>query len=120
MWGKFSRSMGWAFQGIICTLKSERHMRFHLLATIIALFTGVWLNISAWQWLFIILAIVLVWITELINTAIEAVVDLYTSRRHPLAKIAKDVAAGAVLVASLYSLVVALVIFLPKLLKLFK
>ncbi|MEG6614827.1 diacylglycerol kinase family protein [Peptococcaceae bacterium 1198_IL3148] len=116
MWSRFSRSLGWAFKGIIWALKTERHMQFHLLATVAAILVAYWLKISVTQWLFIIFAIALVWMAELINTAIEAVVDLCTQDHHPLAKVAKDVAAGAVLIAAVNSLVVAALVLLPKLL----
>lgn len=112
---KFSRNLGWAVRGIIYAVRTEPHMRFHLSSTVVVILAGWWLDISAIQWLFVIFAIALVWVAELINTAIEAAVDLYTSDYHPLAKVAKDVAAGAVLVAAVNSLMVAGIIFLPKL-----
>lgn len=120
MLGKFYISLGWAVQGIVYALKNERHMRFHLAATLVALLVGWWLHLLPSQWLMVILAITLVWTAELINTAIEAVVDLHTSHHHPLAKVAKDVAAGAVLVTAINALVVAAVIFAPKLATLVK
>lgn len=118
MLGKFGSSLGWAVQGIVYALKNERHMQFHLAATLMVLLVGWVLTLTPTQWLMVAFAITLVWVTELLNTAIETVVDLYTSHYHPLAKIAKDVAAGAVLVAAINALVVAMVIFLPKLAKL--
>jgi diacylglycerol kinase len=90
-------------------------MQFHLLATIVVIFTGIWLKLTITEWLLISFAITLVWVAELINTAIEAVVDMHTKDHHPLAKAAKDVAAGAVLVAAANSLVVAVLVLLPKL-----
>lgn len=120
MLGKFSSSLGWAVQGVVYALKNERHMKFHLAATLLVLLAGWWLTLTPWQWLMVVFAITLVWVTELLNTAIEAVVDMYTNHYHPLAKASKDVAAGAVLVAAINALVVAVVIFLPKLVKLLK
>lgn len=120
MLGRFYTSLGWAIQGIVYALKKEKHMRFHLGATLAVLLLGWWLTLTPWQWLMVVFAIALVLATELINTAIEALVDLHTDQYHPLAKAAKDVAAGAVLVAAINSLVVAAVIFLPKLLALIK
>ncbi|WP_031513270.1 diacylglycerol kinase family protein [Desulfofalx alkaliphila] len=110
---RFAGSLGWALQGIAYALKTQPHMRFHLLATLGVAAAGIWFNISLNHWLYVSFAVALVWVTELINTAIESVVDLQTTEYHPLAKAAKDVAAGAVLVAAINSLIVAAVVFLP-------
>ncbi|MTI81472.1 MAG: diacylglycerol kinase family protein [Firmicutes bacterium] len=114
MLSNFSRSLGWALSGIFYALKNEPHMRFHLLGTFGAVLVGLWLGLTASEWLHIIFAVALVWVAELINTAVECVVDLYTAEYHPLAKTAKDVAAGAVLVTAINSLVVAGLVFVPK------
>jgi undecaprenol kinase/diacylglycerol kinase (ATP) len=77
---------------------------------------GVVLKINANEWISLVLIVTIVLILELINTAIETVVDMISLKFHPLAKIAKDVTAGAVLVASIGAIVVGVMIFLPKLL----
>jgi diacylglycerol kinase (ATP) len=87
-------------------------MRFHFCVAVLALLAGVVYGLNATELLVLLFAISLVIIAELFNTAIEAVVDLVTSSYHPLAKYAKDVAAGAVLIASLNACVVGLLLFL--------
>ena len=101
-----------AWQGVISSIKTQGHMKFHVLATIVVISLGVWTHISVIEWMFLTVVIGAVVITEMINTAIECTVDLCTQERHPLAKTAKDIAAGAVLVASIVSLIVGYFIFL--------
>ncbi len=94
-------------------------MRFHLCASIIVLLLSYCIKITAAEWLFVIVAIGGMFALELVNSAIERVVDLVTADYHYLAKQAKDLAAGAVFVYALVSLVIGLVIFLPYVLKFF-
>ena len=82
----------------------------------IAIFLGFYLNISRIEWLFIIISIVLVFMAELLNTAIETLVDLLSPERNEKAGRIKDLAAGSVLLASIMALAVGIIIFLPKLL----
>lgn len=114
---KVAKSFLYAFQGILTAVRAERNMKIHVCMTVIVLLVGLWLRLSAVEWLFILLAICGVIALELINTAIERVVDLVTGEYHPLAKQAKDTAAGAVLVYAFLSVVIGLIIFVPKLLK---
>lgn len=94
---------------------SENNARIHLLASIVVILTGIYVELSAQEWLWIALAIALVWILEAINTAIEALVDLASPDFHPLAGKAKDIAAAAVLIASIFAVIVGIIIFFPKL-----
>ena len=119
------RSGGWlcqrisAFQdavrGLRMLLADEPHARFHAAATVVVLWLGFWLEISAAEWCAVILAIGMVWVGEAVNTAIEAVVDLVSPERHALAGKAKDIAAGAVLLAAVTAGSIGGVVFLPKL-----
>ncbi|TJY43601.1 diacylglycerol kinase family protein [Cohnella pontilimi] len=93
-------------------------MRFHVGAAIAAAAAGIWLRIPAGGWLWLGAAVSAVWTTELINTAVERTVDLATPERHPLAKAAKDAAAGAVLVAASFAVFVGLVVLAPPLCRL--
>lgn len=88
---------------------------FHLPAAALVVLVGFWLGVSVGEWLWLVQAIFMVLITETLNTAIEKSVDLATQEQHPLAAKAKDLAAGAVLLSAVYALIVALIIFLPKL-----
>jgi diacylglycerol kinase (ATP) len=113
-----SRSLLWSFnyavQGIVYALRTQRNMRLHVLAAVTVLIACLGLRIGGFGLVAIVFAICLVLVTELVNTAIEAAVDLATEGLDPLAKIAKDVAAGAVFIASINAVVVAyLVMFEP-------
>ncbi|HEX9033724.1 MAG TPA: diacylglycerol kinase family protein [Streptosporangiaceae bacterium] len=112
----FVRSFSFAGQGVWHVLRTQRNMRVHLAAAIAVVIAGVVLRISAAGWAAVALAIGLVLVAEIFNTVVEAIIDLQTSEYHPLAKVAKDSAAGAVLVASIAAVGVAVAVFLPRLL----
>lgn len=118
MTGPKGRSLIWSFnyaiEGIVYTLKTQRNMRIHVAAAILTLVGALVLEVDRASLAAIVFAISLVFIAELVNTAIEAAVDVATERYDPLAKVAKDVSAGAVLIAAMNALVVAyLVLFAP-------
>jgi diacylglycerol kinase len=104
-----------AFQGILHGCKTEMHMRIHLLATVVVLGLGIYLNVSAWEWCVLVLCMGVVLAAELLNAAIERLANRITLEHDPLIGQAKDLAAGAVLIASLSALVAGLIIFLPRL-----
>lgn len=111
---RYKKSFLHAIDGIIYAMKYEHNMIIILLATLVTVSLGLLLKISTTEWLFCILVIGLVAGAEMINTAIEAVVDLETLKTHPLAKIAKDTASSATLVFSMTALIGGLIIFIPK------
>lgn len=119
MISKFFRSRGrsfrHAFNGIASFYKAETNARIHLFFTTAAVFCGFLFKISAIEWCCVLIVIGMVMTAEAINTAIERNVDLATLERHPLAKDAKDIAAAAVLFSAFISVIVGLLIFLPKL-----
>lgn len=108
-----------ALRGIVYCIKTEKHMRVHMFFAVLAVGLSWYLQISTIEWLLIILVITLVITLEIINSAIERTVDLYTLEEHPLARVAKDAAAGAVLIAALSALIIGAVVFLPKICKYF-
>lgn len=110
-----AESIGYALEGIKFAVIEGRNFKIQLGFTVLVSILGYVLKINSNEWLSLILIITLVLILELINTAIETVVDMVSLKFHPLAKIAKDVTAGAVLVASVSSILIGIVIFLPKL-----
>ena len=112
------RSFGHAFRGLKVLLQTQQNARIHAVATLLVLAAGALFGISPVEWALIALAVAGVWTAEALNTAIEFLVDLASPELHPLAAKAKDVAAGAVLVAAIGSLVVAVVVFGPHVLKL--
>lgn len=107
-----------AFAGVRYLLWTQRNAKIHCAIGAIAVTMGFMLHITRIEWLALVLTIALVLTMEGVNTAIEAAVDLASPNYHALAKIAKDVAAGTVLLASIASVVVGLIIFLPHLLPL--
>lgn len=109
--GSFVNSFKVAVQGIGHTIRTERNIKFQLAAAAAVIAGGLFFSISRIEWLFIGLAITLVLSAELMNTAVEKTVDLVTDEEHPLAKIAKDAAAGAVLITAAFAVIVGLVIF---------
>lgn len=108
-----------AFVGIFSAFKTEKNLKIHSLATILVILLGIYFKITKLEWLACILTISQVIVSELINTAIEESVNLASPGYNETAKIAKDVAAGAVLFAALISIIVGIIIFLPYILKLF-
>jgi diacylglycerol kinase len=113
----FWRSFAFAGQGVWHVVKTQRNMRVHLLAGLAAVVLGVILRIGAADWACVLTVIGLVLTAEALNTVVEALVDMYTDEFHPLAKIAKDVAAGAVLISSLAAVGVGIAVFLPRFLR---
>ena len=111
------KTFGYAFEGILTGIRKERNMRIHTVAMILVVFFGTVLGLSATEWCICLVLFGLVMALELVNTAVEAVVDLVTEERKPLAKIAKDTAAGAVLIAAIMAAVIGCIIFLPKILE---
>jgi len=111
---KLTKSFSFAIAGIKYTLKTQPNMRIHLGIAFIAVMAGVAFQIPSSEWLALVIVVSFVFILEILNTAIETLVNLYTEDYHELAKIAKDTAAGAVMVAAIMSVCVGLIIFLPK------
>lgn len=106
-------SFRYAFEGLVAAFKEEPNLKFHFLAGFLVLIASFLLNISKSDWVVVIILIGFVIAVELTNTAIEAVVDGLIQEHHPSAKIAKDISAGAVLVAALTAAVVGILIFWP-------
>ncbi|MBR6033630.1 MAG: diacylglycerol kinase family protein [Clostridia bacterium] len=103
-----------AFSGIAYAIKTQANIKIQLAMVVIVMVAGAILKFSAIEFVFLTFACGLVLVTEMLNTSIEATVNLVTDKFHPIAKIAKDVGAGAVLIASLNALVVGLILFIGK------
>ena len=114
--GGLVESFRYAFAGIWHTFKTQRNARIHLSIAIAVIVVGIILDLKPGEWAIIGLTIGFVFIAEMLNTVIEAMIDLVTEEYHPLAKQAKDVAAGAVLVAAITAVVIGLLILGPPLL----
>ena len=114
------KSFGYAFEGIFAGIRGERNMKIHCFAAVCVIVAGVLFHISVTEWCICLVLFGLILSLELVNTAIEAVVDLVTKDKKPLAKLAKDTAAGAVLIAAVMAAMAGLLIFVPKLVSLLK
>ena len=108
-------AVGHAFRGWRHVLRTQQNAWVHSLVTTIVFALGLWLGLPARDWAVLVLTIAMVFTAEFINTAIEAVVDLASPEKHPLAKVGKDVGAGAVLVAALSAVLIGLLILGPPL-----
>lgn len=110
-----ARSFSYAFQGWAYVLRTQRNAWIHTFVTLVVLALAFWLRLPRVEWAILLLTLMAVWMAELINTALESVVDLTMLDPHPLAKIAKDVAAAAVLVGALGAVLIGLLILGPPL-----
>ncbi len=107
------RSFKYAFEGLMSGVKTERNWKLGIVEAIIVIFAGFYLNISREDWIIVIILIGVVLYAELCNSAIEAIVDSFTSHEHPGAKLAKDFSAGSVVILIIAAAIVGLIIFLP-------
>ena len=111
---KLINSFKYAIEGFISSFKTERNMKIHILAMIVAIALGFYCKLSLIEWCFITFAIALVIGSELFNTSIETIVDMVSPEKNPKAKLAKDISAAAVLVFAIGALVTGVIIFIPK------
>jgi diacylglycerol kinase (ATP) len=107
------RKFAAAFNGICYCLRTQVNMLIHLAATLAVVGLAWYLQLPSWEWAILVLAIAMVLAAEAFNTAVEVMVNLTTKQYHPLARIAKDVAAGAVLIAALGAVMVGYFVFGP-------
>ncbi|ANZ94496.1 MULTISPECIES: diacylglycerol kinase family protein [Brochothrix] len=113
----FRRSFRLAFNGIKLVFKYEKNMKVHCLASVLIVIFGLFFSLKQTEWLFLVIAITSVIFAEMVNTACERIVDLCTSEYNELAKQAKDIAAGAVLIATIGAVITGSVIFIPYLIE---
>lgn len=107
------RSFAYAFAGVWTMLRSQHNAWIHLVATVLVCVAAFAVGLSTAEWCWIVLAIMSVWTAEALNTAFEFLADVASPEFHPLVKHAKDVAAGAVLIAAAGAGVIALLVFVP-------
>lgn len=112
------KSFGFAFNGLKISIEEEHNSRVHLLATICVIIAGFAFKISTFEWISIVIAIGFVFTLELINSAIENISDFVSPEKHESIKKIKDLAAAGVLLSALTALIVAFIIFIPKILAL--
>ena len=116
---RFLNSVKYSIEGLNHAYKNEQSLWLHGGGVFLAVILGIVLKINFYEWAVIIVAFVVVLAIELLNTAIEAVVDLVTKEIHPLAKIAKDCGSAAAFVSSLVAVIIGLFVFVPYIIKLF-
>lgn len=113
MWSylcKRAKSFHHAGAGILRLVREERNAQIHLLATVVVAMAGAWMHLSVVEWCLVILAIVLVWAAEAMNSAIERVCDVVSREQHPMIGAAKDLAASAVLIVAIGALLVGVLL----------
>ena len=108
------KSFVYAFEGVMYFIKHEAQALIHLIAIVAVIGAGYWFNISLTEWIAVIFAIGIVVSAEMLNTAIEKLTDMVSPQINEQAKIVKDLAAGAVLIASLTAFIIGIIVFLPK------
>ncbi|HLJ34937.1 MAG TPA: diacylglycerol kinase family protein [Ktedonobacteraceae bacterium] len=118
-WAKFIAGFGFAFSGLWYALRTQRNARVHAALATLAILLGILLRISNVEFALIFVAITSVFIAEMFNTVFELCIDLVSPEYHPLAKIAKDVSAGAVLLNAMLAIIIALFVYGPHLWALF-
>lgn len=116
---RFLNSIKNSWDGYVYAYTNEQSLTIHAILAILVIFSGFYFHASRTQWTVIVLVMTIVVIAELLNTAIEAVVDLVTEEYHPLAKIAKDCASAAVFTSSILAAGLYIYVFLPQIIKLF-
>jgi len=114
-WTSRLKSFKYAWEGISAFLQSEHNAWIHFMCSIAVLTLAVLIPVNTTELLALVFAIGFVWVAEMFNTCIERMLDFVSPERHPEIKFIKDLAAGAVLVAALVSVIVAIVVFIPKL-----
>lgn len=107
------RSFGHAFQGWWYVLRTQRNAWLHVIIALVVFALSLWLCLDAFQWSVVLLTTAMVFAAEFFNTAIEALVDLSSPQEHPQAKIAKDVAAAAVLITAMGAVIIGILVLGP-------
>ncbi|WP_396136029.1 diacylglycerol kinase family protein [Bacillus sp. NEB1478] len=111
-WKKLISSFKYAFEGIVAVFKNEQNFKIHTIISVVVILTAIALDFSNLRMIILLIIIGMVLALELVNTAVEKTVDLVTQNVHPLAKQAKDAAAGAVLVFSIFAVIIGILLFI--------
>ncbi len=109
-------SFRFAIEGIVYTFRTQRNFKIHCAITLAVAVVGLWVGLGTDQWAILAVTVTLVFVAELLNTALEAIVDHVSPEFHALAKVAKDCAAGAVFTTAFFAVIVGLLVVGPKLL----
>lgn len=115
---RFLNSWKYSFDGLKYAYTHEQSLLLHITLSLVAIALGLYFKITGTQWILLLLVMSILMITELLNTAVEATVDLVTDKFHPMAKVAKDCGSAAALIGTLLATIVAGYVFLPHIIKL--
>ena len=110
-----AKSFQYALEGWWYVLRTQKNTWIHAVASLAVVALGLWLGLSRTDWALIIITMTIVWMAEFVNTALEAIIDMTTPEEHPLAKVAKDVSAAAVLLGACAAVLVGILILGPPL-----
>ena len=110
-----AKSFQYALEGSWYVLRTQKNTWIHAVASLAVVALGLWLGLLRTDWAIIIITMTIVWMAEFVNTALEAIVDMTTPEEHPLAKVAKDVSAAAVLLGACAAVLVGILILGPPL-----
>jgi diacylglycerol kinase len=113
----FLRSFGYALAGVVYVVRTQRNMRVHLVIATVVVLAAIFWRLTPLEWAVIVLTMGVVFAAEMVNTVAELAVDLLTEEYHPMAKVAKDVSAAAVLITAIAAVAVGIAIFGPRLLR---
>ena len=108
------KSLKYGVAGLLYVVAREQSIRFASVVTVLVVAVGIWLQVATWLWALLVLALGNIWVTECLNTAIEAAINLETSDPHPMAKVGKDVASAASLMSTVVFVAVVLLILVPR------
>ncbi|MCG8338283.1 MAG: diacylglycerol kinase family protein [Proteobacteria bacterium] len=108
------RSINHAIEGIKIVLLTQHNAWIHAFATLLVVIAGILFSVSKTEWIWLIIAIVMVWVAEALNTAFELLCDVTSPEFHPIVKKSKDVAAGSVLISAIGSIIIGALVFLPR------
>lgn len=111
------KSFKHAFAGWWFVISTQKNTWIHVAATLMVIILSIWLKLNTWEWALLFVVIGMVWIAEFLNTALEAVVDLASPEKHPLAKVGKDVGAAAVLLSAIVAILVGILVLGPHLIQ---
>ena len=113
-WKKRFNSFTYAWQGLKALFTTEHNAWIHAGSTVVVLALSIALHLSPTEWCLVVIAISIVWITEIVNTAIEKMMDHIIPQRHPVVKLVKDLSAAAVLISAAAAVITGCIIFIPK------
>ncbi len=117
---KLVRSFSYAFNGIKTCFVKEANFRIHVFIGVIVVIAGIYFNISAVEWILVLICMMFVFVMEMINSALEKLCDVVHKEIHPGIKITKDIAAGAVLLSAIFASICGAIIFFPKIILIIK